>query len=268
MYQFEPEVKVIKTGSPGKKTSFRSSRMQMFLKIAICKKLVNYTGKPLYWSLFLIMLQFWGPETLLKKTQAEVFPFEICKIFKNNCFEEHLWTTVSKFSLKRNSNTGVFLWILWIIQEHLFCRASTSYWFWNNSRGSIYQVNKVASLRAWRPLTVLQKDYNIGISLWVLGKHFCRTTPSNHFWHDVLFFLPFIRSQGLFYTLTAWGTRTGRPFWISFSVFLLQNFKFGCSLGAFYIWIALNLLKCVLFGHTACSEIFSLFYQGCKTFRS
>ena len=48
---------------------------------------------------------------------------EICEIFKKNYFEKHLWTTASKLYLKRDSNTDVFLWILWIIKEHLFCRA-------------------------------------------------------------------------------------------------------------------------------------------------
>ena len=117
------------------RTSFRSSHLQMFLKIAVSKKVVNYTGKPLYWSLFLITLQLWGPETLLKKTQTDALPFETCKIFKNIYFEEHLWTTTSKLSLKRNSDTGVFLWILWIIQEHLFRRVSTNNWFSNASEG-------------------------------------------------------------------------------------------------------------------------------------
>ena len=29
---------------------------------------------------------------------------EICEIFKNNYFEEHLWTTASKLYLKRDSD--------------------------------------------------------------------------------------------------------------------------------------------------------------------
>ena len=33
--------------------------------------------------------------------------------------------------LKRDSNTDFFLWNLWIIQEHLFCRGSMNGWFWN-----------------------------------------------------------------------------------------------------------------------------------------
>ena len=34
---------------------------------------------------------------------------EICEIFKNIYFEEHLWMAASKLNLKRDYNTGVFL---------------------------------------------------------------------------------------------------------------------------------------------------------------
>ena len=60
---------------------------------------------------------------------------EFGEIFKNNYFEEHLWTTASKLYLKRDSNTDVFLLIFKITQEYLFCRASTNIWFWNTSAG-------------------------------------------------------------------------------------------------------------------------------------
>ena len=36
--------------------------------------------------------------------------------------------------LEKDSDTGFFLWILRIIQEHLFCRGSMNGWFWNTSR--------------------------------------------------------------------------------------------------------------------------------------
>ena len=62
----------------------------------------------------------------LKKTPTQVLSREIYKLFKNNYFEEHLWNPASKHYLKRDSNTVAFLWILWIIQEHLFSRVSTN----------------------------------------------------------------------------------------------------------------------------------------------
>ena len=69
---------------------------------------------------------FWRPATLLKKTRTQVFPSKICKHFKNNYFEEHLWTQTSKYYLKRDLNTGVFLWILWIIQQQMALQTANS----------------------------------------------------------------------------------------------------------------------------------------------
>ena len=66
---------------------------------------IKFTGKNLCWSLFLIKLQLWEPATLLKKAPTQVFSCEICKLFKNNYFEEHLWTSASKHYLKRDSNS-------------------------------------------------------------------------------------------------------------------------------------------------------------------
>ena len=57
------------------------------------------------WSPFLTNLEFWWHATLLKKTPTPVLSCEFYKPFKNNFFEEHLWTSVSKHYLKRDSNT-------------------------------------------------------------------------------------------------------------------------------------------------------------------
>ena len=42
---------------------------------------------------------------------------EIWKIFKNNYFDENLWTTASNLYLKTDSNTDIFKWILWIMKR-------------------------------------------------------------------------------------------------------------------------------------------------------
>ena len=66
------------------------SRLQIFFKIGVLKKIANFTGKYLCWSLFLIKLQASRPATLLR----------------------------------RDSNTGVFLSNFRNFQEHLFNRTS------------------------------------------------------------------------------------------------------------------------------------------------
>ena len=69
-----------------------------------------------------------------------------------------------------------------------FSRRSTNGLLSNPSERSF---NKIASLAAWKLLTVLEKDCRTGISLWILRNFwesfFCRTPPSNHFSHDVVF---------------------------------------------------------------------------------
>ena len=95
-----------------KPETVRSSHWRCSVKKGVLKNFENFTGENLCWSLFLIKLKFWGLATLLKKTPMEVLSCEICKHFKNNYFEEHLWMPASKLYLKGDSNTGVFLWIV------------------------------------------------------------------------------------------------------------------------------------------------------------
>ena len=58
---------------------YSSSRSQMFLKIGVLKSFAYFTGKQLHWNFFFIKLKALSPATLLKK----------------------------------ESNSGVFLWNLW-----------------------------------------------------------------------------------------------------------------------------------------------------------
>ena len=67
----------------------RSSRSKMPFKIGVLRKVANFTGKHLGWSLFLIKLHAWRPVTLLKKTPTQVFSCKICEVFKQTaggCF--------------------------------------------------------------------------------------------------------------------------------------------------------------------------------------
>ena len=65
----------------------RSSISQMFFKIIVFKKFVSFTGKAPVLESSSIKLQALRTATLLK----------------------------------RNSSTGILVWILWIVQKHLFC---------------------------------------------------------------------------------------------------------------------------------------------------
>ena len=70
--------------------SFRSSLSQMFLKMGVLKSFAIFTWKYLFWSIFLIKLEAFRSPALLK----------------------------------RDSNTGIFLWILQNFYEQLFYRTS------------------------------------------------------------------------------------------------------------------------------------------------
>ena len=78
---------------------FRSSRSLMFFKIGVLKNVGNFTGKHLFWSLFLTKLQvllFLKPRAcnfIKKETPTQVFFCAICYIFKNTKLEEHLRTS-------------------------------------------------------------------------------------------------------------------------------------------------------------------------------
>ena len=73
-------------------TPSRSSHQRSSVKKDVLKNLRNFKGKHLYWSLFLIKLQTFRPAA----------------------------------SLRRDSNTGFFLWNFWNFSEHLFWRTSAN----------------------------------------------------------------------------------------------------------------------------------------------
>ena len=67
----------------------RCGRSQMFFKISVLKRFANFTGKHLCWSLFLIKLQALRPATLLKKdSNTGVYLWNL-RIFNNTFFKEH-----------------------------------------------------------------------------------------------------------------------------------------------------------------------------------
>ena len=65
------------------------------MKKGVFKSFANFTGKYLWWSLFLIKVQAFRAETLLKRDSNAFGSCEIREIFKNTYFEQHLGTTTS-----------------------------------------------------------------------------------------------------------------------------------------------------------------------------
>ena len=119
-----------------------------------------------------------------------MFSCEIYKLFKNNYFEEHLWTSASKYYLKRDSNSGA---------SSEFCKLFKNTYFLEDPQRACsdtpvrgFFFKKFASLTAWKLLTVLERDshgyFSVNFDKF-LRKLFYRTRPSNHFSHDVVFFL-------------------------------------------------------------------------------
>ena len=81
MYQFEPEVYIIKKFSPGERTGFRSIRLQIFFRLGVLKNFVNSTEKQLCWSLFLIKLQPFMSATFSKIDSSAGAFCEYCRNF-------------------------------------------------------------------------------------------------------------------------------------------------------------------------------------------
>ena len=90
----------------------------MFCKIIVFTNFINFTGKHLCRSLSLIKLQAFRAANLLKETRTQVFSCEICEIFRNNYFEEHLQSTASTMRgllQKSYLNYLPFNYLIWIM---------------------------------------------------------------------------------------------------------------------------------------------------------
>ena len=91
----------------------KSSHQRCSLKKVVLRNLTKFTGKHLCQGLF------FNEETL-----TQVFSCEICEIFKNTFFAEHLWTTASR----RRTYFG-FLWGQWNeCSSNLKCLHEKVFW--------------------------------------------------------------------------------------------------------------------------------------------
>ena len=65
-------------------TTLRSTRSQTFFIIVVLKNFANFTGKSLYWSLFLIFY------SVKQRLQHRCFPVKFAKFLRKTFFTEHL----------------------------------------------------------------------------------------------------------------------------------------------------------------------------------
>ena len=95
-----------------------------------------------------------------KKIKSSQSQTKVTGFYKKRVyFEEHLGMSSSKFYLKRDYNTGVFLWTLLFKSTYFvvdLCMAGSA----TPVRVSVF--NKVAGVMAWKYLTVLERDPSKG----------------------------------------------------------------------------------------------------------
>ena len=119
-----------------------------------------------------------------------MFSCEIYKCFKNNYSEEHLWASASKHYLKTGSKSGTSCEFCKLFKNTYFLEDLLTACSKTPVKGTFFK--KVASLTAWKPLTVLErhphKYFSVNFEKF-LGKLFYRTPPSKHFSHVVVFLI-------------------------------------------------------------------------------
>ena len=113
---------------PGK--FFRSNHQSCFAKKVVLKNFVVFAGK-------LQTCNF-----IKKRLQHRCFPLNICKIFKNTYFKEHLLTVVPDF-LKQPQNTGEqslasLLTLLFRLNNLLTVYEQLSYWQFSQNHQFVF----------------------------------------------------------------------------------------------------------------------------------
>ena len=69
----------------------RSSHLEVLCKKGVLKYFAKFTGKHLCQSLFFNKVVGLRPATLLRKTLAQMFSCEFCKVFKNTFFLQNTY---------------------------------------------------------------------------------------------------------------------------------------------------------------------------------
>ena len=125
----------------------------MFLKIGVLKNFVIFTGKHLWWSLFLIKLQAWRP--LLKETPTQVFSCENSEIFQNSFLYRASLVAASDVSRLNPLDYLTYSWL---------CSLSQITWIHQNTR--FFNIQK-------QPPEVTYKTGVLKNYARFKGKHLC-----------------------------------------------------------------------------------------------
>ena len=108
--------------------ALKSSYRRCSIKKAVLKNLAILIGKHLCWSLFLINLQAYKPATLLQRDSNTGVFLWILKNFKNLYFKGHLWTTASElYWFKVEKIIEKVTIIGGVFRTKLFCKNSCLY---------------------------------------------------------------------------------------------------------------------------------------------
>ena len=100
-----------------------------------------------------------------KETLAQVFSCELCKIFKNNIFTEHLWMTASGCAIKHLAVVFVwsFLTLIVLRNNHFMVIPTFSRW---QSKISIFSF-----LQDYKQKEAGGNDRETEVRLWMICTH-------------------------------------------------------------------------------------------------
>ena len=113
---------------------FKSDHQRCSMKNGVLKNFINFTGKHLYWSLFLIKLQTWGlePAAFLKRDSNT----GIKEHLKNTYFEEHLQTSASSNWTHIRHSVGILdiIWTSYVCSSYFLCPGSILNYYYLESQ--------------------------------------------------------------------------------------------------------------------------------------
>ena len=92
--------------------SFRNSHQRCSVKIDVLKNFANFTGKHLFWSLFLIVADLKACSFIKKRLQHRCFPVKFHKFLKTHILKNERTTSSVSFSS-------------WISLPHVFFSVQT-----------------------------------------------------------------------------------------------------------------------------------------------